>query len=294
MIRRLRRWVPFGLLGKSPAVVTVLPLNGVIGPAARFGQGLNLAGLASAIESAFSEHGVKAVALSINSPGGSPVQATLIHNRIRQLADEKSVPVFAFAEDVAASGGYMLACAGDQIFADESSIVGSIGVVSAGFGFTELMKKIGVDRRVYTAGEKKSMLDPFQPVDEEDVKRLMVLQKEVHGAFRGLVKTRREGKLNGTEKRLFSGEFWSGIQAEKLGLIDGLSDLRTEMRKRYGDDVRLKVISSDRSWWRGRMAAHSSGGQRGASGGGFSFPNGWADDMLAALEVRAFWSRFGL
>ncbi len=285
--------MPFGLLGKSPAVVTVLPLNGVIGPAARFGQGLNLAGLASAIESAFSEHGVKAVALSINSPGGSPVQATLIHNRIRQLAEEKNVPVFAFAEDVAASGGYMLACAGDQIFADESSIVGSIGVVSAGFGFTELMKKVGVDRRVYTSGEKKSMLDPFQPVDEEDVKRLMVLQKEVHGAFRGLVKTRREGKLHGAEKRLFSGEFWSGIQAEKLGLIDGLSDLRTEMRKRYGDDVRLKVISSERSWWRNRMAAHSSGGRRGA-GGGFSFPNGWADDMLAALEVRAFWSRFGL
>ncbi len=294
MMRRLRRWVPFGLLGKSPAVVTVLPLNGVIGPAARFGQGLNLAGLAGAIESAFSEGGVKAVALAINSPGGSPVQATLIHNRIRQFAEEKNIPVFAFAEDVAASGGYMLACAGDQIFADESSVVGSIGVVSAGFGFTGLMEKLGVDRRVYTAGEKKSMLDPFQPVDEDDVKRLLALQKEVHGSFRDLVKTRREGKLNATEKRLFSGEFWSGIQAEKLGLIDGLSDLRTEMRKRYGDDVRLKVISSDRSWFRGRMAGRGPSLQAPATGGGFRFPASWADDMLSALEVRAFWSRFGL
>ena len=293
MLRRLRKWVPFGLLGKSPAVVTVLPLNGVIGPAARFGQGLNLSGIAAAIEAAFTESGVKAVALSINSPGGSPVQATLIHNRIRQFAEEKNLPVFAFAEDVAASGGYMLACAGDQIFADDSSVVGSIGVISAGFGFTGLMEKIGVDRRVFTAGERKSMLDPFQEVDEEDVKRLLTLQKEVHGAFRDLVKTRREGKLKGAEKRLFSGEFWSGIQAEKLGLIDGISDLRTEMRKRYGDDVRLKVISADRSWFRGRLT-----GEVAASGGGglggFRLPVNWADDMLSAMEVRAIWSRFGL
>ncbi len=293
MLRRLRKWVPFGLLGKSRAVVTVLPLNGVIGPAARFGQGLNLSGLAGAIESAFTESGVKAVALSINSPGGSPVQATLIHNRIRQFAEEKNLPVFAFAEDVAASGGYMLACAGDQIFADDSSVVGSIGVISAGFGFTGLMEKIGVDRRVFTAGDRKSMLDPFQEVDEEDVKRLLALQKEVHGAFRDLVKTRREGKLNATEKRLFSGEFWSGIQAEKLGLIDGIGDLRTEMRKRYGDDVRLKVISADRSWFRGRLTGEVSASAGGGIGG-FRLPVNWADDMLSALEVRAIWSRFGL
>ena len=293
MLRRLRKWVPFGLLGKSPAIVTVLPLNGVIGPAARFGQGLNLAGLAGAIESAFTESGVKAVALSINSPGGSPVQATLIHNRIRQFAEEKNLPVFAFAEDVAASGGYMLACAGDQIFADDSSVVGSIGVISAGFGFTGLMEKIGVDRRVFTAGERKSMLDPFQEVDEEDVKRLLALQKEVHGAFRDLVKSRREGKLNATEKRLFSGEFWSGIQAEKLGLIDGVSDLRTEMRKRYGDDVRLKVISADRSWFRGRLTGEVSASGGGGLGG-LRLPVNWADDMLSAMEVRAIWSRFGL
>lgn len=287
--------MPFGLLGRAPAVVTVLPLNGVIGPAARFGQGLNLSGIASAIETAFSEKGVKAVALAINSPGGSPVQATLIHNRIRQFADEKSIPVFAFAEDVAASGGYMLACAGDQIFADDSSVVGSIGVVSSGFGFTGLMEKVGIDRRVYTAGDRKSMLDPFQPVDEEDVKRLLVLQKEVHGSFRDLVKSRREGKLNAPEKRLFSGEFWSGIQAEKLGLIDGLGDLRTEMRKRYGDDVRLKVISSDRSWLRGRLSGRLPGASSTFQAQRpWPLTRGWADDLLSALEVRAIWSRFGL
>ncbi len=293
-MRTLRRWVPFGLLGRSPALVTVLPLHGVIGPAARFGQGLHLSGVAGAIESAFTQSGVKAVALAINSPGGSPVQATLIHNRIRQFADEKNIPVFAFAEDVAASGGYMLACAGDQIFADHSSVVGSIGVVSAGFGFTKLMEKVGVDRRVYTAGDKKSMLDPFQPVDEEDVKRLLALQKEVHGAFRDLVKSRREGKLQATEKRLFSGEFWSGVQAEKLGLIDGLSDLRTEMRKRYGDDVRFKVISGDRPWWRGRMSGVRSEASGAPASPSLSFPRGWAEDMLSALEARAIWSRFGL
>ena len=275
LLRRFRRLGP---------VVAVLRLAGVISPGARLRGGLNIAALASPIERAFSMKRLSAVALVINSPGGSPVQSALIYKRIRALAAEKEVPVFAFAEDVAASGGYWLACAGDEIFADENSIIGSIGVVSAGFGFTELLAKVGVERRIHTRGEKKTLLDPFAPEKPEDLARLTALQKEIHESFIALVKERREGKLKGGAKKLFSGEFWTGAAALKLGLVDGVGDVRTVMRERYGKRVRLRPIEPRRHWLQRRLAFGLAEGRMA----------GWADDLMAAVEVRDHWGRFGL
>ncbi len=282
----------FPLWGKRRAgpVVSVLRLNGPIGMSMGLGRSLSLAHLAEAIERAFSRR-AKAVALVINSPGGSPVQSTLIFSRIRALAEEKNIPVFAFTEDVAASGGYMLALAADEIYADVSSIIGSVGVISAGFGFHELIAKIGVERRVYTAGESKSILDAFKPENPEDVERLKAIQKEVHEAFKTLVKARRGDMLVGKDKDLFTGEFWTGAQAEKLGLIDGLGDLRTVMRKRFGDKVQLRLIEQGQGWWQRRLPFREGGG---------GLPHfqhitaSWSDSLLDTLERRSLWSRFGL
>ncbi len=278
-----------GLNGKRAPVVAVLRLAGPIGMPMALGRSLTLANLASSLEHAFSLRRVKAVALVINSPGGSPVQSALIHHRIRALAKEKSVPVFAFAEDVAASGGYMLALAGDEIYADASSIIGSIGVISAGFGFHELIARIGVERRVYTAGENKAVLDPFKPEDPEDVARLKAIQKEVHDSFKALVRARRGEMLTAKEDVLFSGEFWTGTQAEKLGLIDGLGDVRSVMRARFGENVKLRLIGGSRVWWRRTLPFREV-----APGAGPSLPLAWSDDLLATLESRALWSRFGI
>jgi signal peptide peptidase SppA len=274
------------LSGKKPPVVAVLRLHGVIASGSRFGSALNLASLAGAIEAAFDVKGAKAVALSINSPGGSPVQSTLIHDRIRALAEKKSLPVFAFAEDVAASGGYMLACAADRIYADASSIVGSIGVISAGFGFPELMEKLGIERRVITAGKNKSTLDPFRPVNDDDIARVVAIQKDVHEAFTKLVMQRREGRLKFGDVNLFTGEFWSGSQAERYGLIDGITDLRSEMVKRYGEDVKLRVIAQERAWWRRTPRFDEQQLQQ--------RPLNWADELFESFETRALWTRFGL
>jgi signal peptide peptidase SppA len=272
--------------------VAVLRMAGVISSEGRFGQGINLAAMAGAIHQAFAMPRLKAVALLINSPGGSPVQSSLIYKRIRSMADEKGIPVFAFMEDVAASGGYYLAVSADEIFADESSIVGSIGVVSAGFGFDKVIEKIGVDRRIYTAGEKKATLDPFQPENPEDIERLITMQKEVHTTFTSVVKERRAGRLTADDEKLFSGEFWSGTQAVKLGLIDGIGDLRSVMRKRFGKKVRIVVVSRDKSWWRRpsgfRLSLGSSPRPKSLFGAGL------ADEFVEAIEVRSLWSRFGL
>ena len=275
LLRRFRRRGP---------VVAVVRLAGVISAGSRLRGGLNIAALAGPIERAFRMKRLTAVALVINSPGGSPVQSALIYKRVRALATEKELPVFTFAEDVAASGGYWIACAGDEVFADENSIVGSIGVLSAGFGFTELLGKIGVERRVHTRGEKKTLLDPFAPEKAEDVARLTALQKEIHESFIALVKERRGDKLKGGAKKLFSGEFWTGAQALKLGLVDGIGDVRTVMRERYGERVRLRLIEPRRHWLQRRLAFGL--GEGGASG--------WADDLIAAVEVREHWGRFGL
>jgi signal peptide peptidase SppA len=283
-----RSYLPAAWIKRAP-VVPVLRFSGAIGVVTPLRPGLSLSTSASAIEKAFSMHGAKAVAIQINSPGGSAVQSMLIYKRIRALAAEKNLKVYVFAEDVAASGGYMLALAGDEIYADPSSIVGSIGVITATFGLNELIARIGVQRRVYTAGANKDTLDPFLPEKPEDVERIKALQSDVHETFIDLVKTRRGAKLDKADIDLFTGEFWSGRRALELGLIDGLSDLRTKMREIHGDEVRLKLVMPSTSWFRRKRGVFAEGG---AFEFGFS-PGGLAADLISAIEARALWSRFG-
>jgi serine protease SohB len=268
-------------------VVAVIRLHGVIGRLGPLRSGLTLAGLATVIERAFKMKHLKAVAISVNSPGGSPVQSSLIFKRLRALAEEKDVPILAFTEDAAASGGYWLACAGDEIYADENSIVGSIGVISGGFGFPELMKRIGVERRLHTAGENKSLLDPFQPEKPEDVKRLEALQSDIHASFMDLVRSRRGKRLKGDEKDVFSGAFWTGKRALELGLVDGIGDLRTVLRDRFGDKVRLRLVQAKRGFLSRRLGFR-------AGGEGLPGPSGWAAELIAAVEERFLWNRLGL
>ena len=281
---------------KPKPVVAVVRLSGTIGPTQPLRGGLNLAGVAPALEAAFSMRGVRAVALLINSPGGSPVQSSLIYKRIRALAEEKSLPVYAFAEDVAASGGYMIACAADEIYADESSILGSIGVVSAGFGFTGLIEKLGVERRVHTAGESKAMLDPFQPEKPEEVARLEALQRDVHDYFKKLVAGARGTRLKTDDPEIFSGAFWAGAGAVERGLADGIADLRSKMRELFGPEVKLKPVTSRAPWWRpsagGGIGSGRADGIFQRLGAGFAAELG--DGLIAAAERRSLWSRFGL
>ena len=298
--RSLFEWLAGRRLGRARATVAVLRLDGVIGSIGPLRRGLSLAGLAGPIERAFKLRGLKAVALAINSPGGSPVQSAMIARRVRALADEARIPVFAFAEDVAGSGGYWLACAGDEIFADENSIIGSIGVRTGGFGFAGFIKRFGIERRLYTAGERKAMLDPFLREDEDDVTRLGAVQHDVHESFKSLVRTRRAGKLTAPEDELFSGEFWTGRRALELGLIDGIGDLRSVMRERFGPTVRLRPVSARRGWR--RKFASIADGADGAGAwapvsarlGPATGPGAWAAELIAALEERVLWSRFGL
>src|SRR5262245_53850169 len=237
-----RRW------RRGIAVVPVVRLAGVIGFATPLRPGLTLFGLARTLDKAFKQRGAKAVALVINSPGGSAVQSHMIYQRIRQMAAEKNVPVIAFVEDVAASGGYMIACAAEEIVADASSIVGSIGVVGASFGFDEAIKRLGIERRVYTAGEHKVMLDPFQPEKPEDVERLRGIQKEIHDDFIGLVKGSRGERLHDADGDRVSGAYWTGRRALEPGLVDRIGDLRSVLRERFGEDVLTPLISPSRGW----------------------------------------------
>jgi signal peptide peptidase SppA len=269
-------------------LIPVLRFSGAIGMVTPLRPGLSLSTSASAIEKAFSMRGAKAVAIQINSPGGSAVQSMMIYRRIRELAAEKDLKVYVFAEDVAASGGYLVALAGDELYADASSIVGSIGVITATFGLNDLISKIGVERRVYTAGANKDTLDPFLPEKPGDVERIKAIQSDVHRAFIDLVKTRRGAKIDKAGETLFSGEFWTGRTALELGLIDGLADLRTKMRELYGDEVRLKLVMPSTSWLRRRRGVFAEG----ALDFGFS-PGGFAADVISAIEARALWSRFG-
>ncbi|GGE35511.1 peptidase S49 [Agaricicola taiwanensis] len=264
-------------------VVPVVRLTGAIGMGTPLKPALTLASAAPLLEKAFAIKRAKEVAIIVNSPGGAPVQSHLIHRRIRSLAQQHGRKVTVFVEDVAASGGYMIACAGDEIIADPSSIVGSIGVVSAGFGFTGLIDKLGVERRVHTSGQSKVILDPFQPEKAEDVERLKTIQKDVHEDFIALVKERRSGALDGVDGLLFSGAFWTGRQGLDLGIVDRLGELRTVMRERYGDDVVLKLIGASRGLMLRRMTPRDGG-----------LGAGLADEVLTSLEARALWSRFGL
>jgi len=276
--------LPF--LGRRRPVVPVIRLSGVISSGSRLRGGLNLPMLAAPIERAFRVKGAAAIALDINSPGGSPVQSALLFKRIRDLAAEKGLPVFAFAQDVAASGGYWLACAGDEIYAEDNSIIGSIGVISSSFGLQDLIARIGVERRVHTSGERKSFLDPFVTEKPEDVDRLHALQAEMHESFRNLVRNRRNGKLKEDEDVLFSGEFWTGRRALDLGLVDGLGDLRSVLRARYGSKVRFRVFGVESRWLRRRLGLGFRGETIDASG--------LVDDLFGALEARAIWARYGL
>lgn len=277
-------------------LVPVVRLSGAIGMNSPLRQTLTLAATAKTLERAFSMKRAPAVALLINSPGGSPVQSHLIFKRIRALAEENDKHVFAFVEDVAASGGYMLACAADEIFADPSSVVGSIGVVSAGFGFNQLLERIGVDRRVHTAGSRKMMLDPFQPERAEDVERLLALQRDVHAMFTDLVRSRRGATLTASEDVLFSGEFWAGAQSLDLGLVDGLGDIRSVLRARYGTSVHMPLIAPPSSWWSRRSAglASAMGAAPGLDLLGPQIGAGLVQGLGDAAQERALWARFGL
>ena len=240
-------------------MVPVVRLSGVIGAVTPLRPGMSLAGVARTLERAFATKNAKAVALVINSPGGSPVQSRQIYLRIRQLAAEKKLPVLVFVEDVAASGGYMIACAGDEIFCDPSSILGSIGVVGGSFGFQELIKKIGVERRLYTAGAHKAMLDPFLPENPDDVARVKALQREIHAIFIALVKQSRGGRLKGADDVLFTGEYWAGETSVTLGLADAIGDLRSTLRARYGDKVQTPVIAPSTGMLSGLLGRKSAG-----------------------------------
>src|SRR5215475_10556401 len=223
---RVKEYLPARLRRDVP-VVPVVRLSGTIGAITPLRPGLTLAGVARTLERAFTMRNARAVALVVNSPGGAPVQSRQVYLRIRQLAAEKKLPVLVFVEDVAASGGYMTACAGDEIFCDPSSILGSIGVVGGSFGMTELIRKIGVERRLYTAGSHKAMLDPFLPENPDDVARLKSIQREIHAIFISLVKESRGARLKGADDVLFTGEYWAGDSSVSLGLADGIGDLRS-------------------------------------------------------------------
>jgi signal peptide peptidase SppA len=282
----LRRW------RERPPEVAVIRLQGVIAPSAGFRATLSLAGLATILQRAFSMKGVKAVALQINSPGGSPVQSALIAARIRALASEKHVPVYAFVEDVAASGGYWLACAADEIYADANSIVGSIGVISSSFGLEDFITRHGIHRRVYTSGEHKGMLDPFQPENPDDVARLKAMQAEIHENFKAEVRARRGRKLKGEEGELFSGAFWTGAKAKEMGLVDGLGDLRSVLRLHFGPRVKLRLIGAPRGWLRRRFMRNQAPDF--ALTTASPVAASLAEGVLAAIEERAWWGRYGL
>jgi len=290
--RNPKTWLSRALPGEwgNPApFVPVIRLTGTIGMAAPLRPGLSLAGIASTLKRAFSYKRAVAVALAINSPGGSPVQSHLIFQRIRQLAEENELPVYVFTEDVAASGGYMLALAGDEIYADPSSVIGSIGVISGTFGFDKAIGKIGIDRRIYTAGKSKSTLDPFKPEKAEDVKRLKIILGDIHEAFKQMVRERRTDRLQASEDKLFNGEFWTGNKALELGLIDGIGDMRAVMREKFGDKVNLKLVSQERGLLRRRLLMTRTPQPSLPD----TLPAGWADELIGALETRAIWSRYG-
>jgi serine protease SohB len=284
----LRGLVPQRFQRDRP-VVPVVRLTGIIGFSTPLRPGLTLAGLARTLDRAFTIQRAAAVALVVNSPGGSPVQSHLIFRRIRQLAEQHKRRVIAFIEDAGASGGYMIACAADEIVADQHSIVGSIGVVGGSFGFDKAIEKLGIERRLYTSGEHKAMLDPFLPENPGDVERLKNLQREIHDDFIALVKSRRAGKLTDAEGDLFSGAYWTGRRALELGLVDAIGDLRSTLRERFGDKIVTPLVSADRGWFRRRLLGA-------AEATPLAVPTrlAIAEDLISALEARAIWARFGL
>ena len=278
MLKSLLRLLPARWRISTP-IIHVVRLEGPIMAERGLRPALSGKALDPVLRKAFRK-GIAGVALAINCPGGSPVQSAIIARRIRALAAEHKIPVYAFCEDVAASGGYWLACAADEIHADENSIVGSIGVISMGFGFPEALAKLGIERRVHTAGESKSQNDPFQPEKKEDVARLEAVLEEMHQSFKALVRERRAGKLKGDEKELFSGAFWTGRKGLDLGLVDGLGHMHEILKRKFGEKVELRLISAPQGWGLRRI--------------GLASASDLPEAALETLERRAWWSRFGL
>jgi signal peptide peptidase SppA len=276
--------LPFSIVRSKP-VVAVLRLEGIIGKigSSAIKSFITFSTLNSLIEKAFKIDKLSAFCLSINSPGGSPVQAELIANRIISLAKASNVPVYSFIEDVAASGGYWLACSGDKIYASQSSIVGSIGVVSSGFGFHDAISKLGIERRLYTQGKTKSVLDPFQPVKESDINLIQKIQKDVHEHFIDMVKLRRRGKLTQTDNILFNGEFWTGRTAVDYGLIDGISDLHSFIQEKFGDNVRIDYVEHKQSWFKKKLGVDYISD---------SIGNYLVDSLLCSINQKLIHSRF--
>ena len=278
MIKTFLKLVP-AQWRKETNTVHVLRLQGAIS-AGGIRSGLNAKDLEPILKRAFKK-GVSGVALAINCPGGSPVQSALIAARIQALSLQHKIPVYAFCEDVAASGGYWLACAADEIYVDESSIIGSIGVIASGFGFVDAIKKLGVERRVYTSGASKNILDPFKPEKAEDVNRLLELQEDVHEGFKAHVKNRRSGKLKAADDELFTGAFWTGKRSLELGLVDGIGHMYPVLQHKFGDKVEITEITAAKGWGLKRF---------GFGAAAIDLP----EAALNTLETRALWSRFGL
>ena len=265
---------------KTP-MISLIKLSGIISPEGRLGSrnNLNLNDLSDSLTKAFNFKNVKAVALLINSPGGSPVQSSLISNRIRELSFEKEIPVYAFIEDVAASGGYWLSCAADKIYAIESSIVGSIGVISSGFGAVEAIKRLGIERRVYTQGKNKGMLDPFLPEKKEDIEQIKNIQKDLHEQFIGWIKKRRGKRIKAPDEKIFNAGIWSGRQAKDLGLVDEIGDYYSVMKKKFGKDIKFKDFSKKQSWIKQKFFSNSKGADM-------------LNNFLNIIEEKLIWSKY--
>ena len=273
----------FKSLFSNTVIIPTLRLSGVIGQAGLLRSGLTINTIDKLINKLFSFKKSPAVALIINSPGGSPTQSSLIAERIINKSKEKNKKVIAFVEDVAASGGYWLACSADEIFIDQNSVIGSIGVISPGFGFVNFIKKIGVERRVYTSGKSKSFLDPFKPEKKEDIKRLKIIQEQIHENFISYVKDRRDSKLNKKfEKEIFSGLFWVGKKAITLGLADGLGSIDDVLKKKYGKKIEIKMIDQKKSFIQRKLSS--------------SYPSSLlnTEELINSIEEKALWSRYGL
>ena len=286
-MKKFKNYIPFR---KKVPQVAVIKLTGVIAASSSLRKGLNLQGIETHLYDAFSNKRTTAVALVLNSPGGSPVQSDLIQKRVRDLGQEFSKPIYVFCEDVAASGGYWIALAGDEIYANASSIIGSIGVVSAGFGFKEAIGKLGIERRIYSTGPNKGMLDPFEDEDPKHVQRLKNLQEEIFTLFREWVLSQRGSKLKGAHEELFSGAFWTGVKAKELGLIDGLGELRGIMQDRFGEDVLFKNYAPKTG-----ILSKLGLGSESVSGISKDFTiNSMLPDAMEWIEQRATWGRFGL
>ena len=263
---------------KKKKIIPHIKLSGVIGNVGKFKQGIDFSGQEDIIFKAFSVKKAPCIAITINSPGGSPVQSHLIYNFIKQQAKKNKKKVIVFAEDVAASGGYLIACAGDEIYSNSSSIIGSIGVIYSSFGFTELIKKIGVERRVHTAGKNKSTLDPFLDEKKEDIERLKNIQLDLHKDFIDVVEKSRNSKLNKTEVELFSGEFWSGRKAKELGLIDGIGDANQILKEKFGDDIIIKKFEKSKGWLSKKLSSS----------------NDQIDQLANILDEKSVWQKYGL